>query len=106
MSPEMQRLYDLTYSPIVTPRNLISNARLENYEYIKLYKDVKQDKKGAIIVEMKCTRQDGVVAIYYYHFDEKDYLLSIDEEVEGIKKVVFDRQSKLVELKKSLKVVN
>ena len=34
----LSRLFKLSNLPIITPYNLLDNAKLDNYEYVKYYK--------------------------------------------------------------------
>lgn len=49
MDDYVKKIYDMLYSPILTPYNLIENIKLPNYKYLKYYtNDI------GIVAEMKC----------------------------------------------------
>ncbi|MBP2644090.1 MAG: hypothetical protein H6Q67_1977 [Firmicutes bacterium] len=86
MQEKIQQIYDLLYSPIVTPYNLLENAKLKNYEYVKYYKT-----KDAFVAEMKCDNLSGESTIYYYHFDDNNYLKCIYQQKGIHTTLMFDR---------------
>ncbi len=90
------KIYNLLYSPIVTPYNLLENAKLDNYEYVNYYKGVL-----GLIVEMKCFMDEGQETIFYYHFDKSDKLIKICEERGGKAAIVFDRNEELKGMEKA-----
>lgn len=56
MNNYTQKIYDMIYSPILTPHNLLDNAKLDNYSYVKYLK-----KMDGLVVEMECEiPYDGV----------------------------------------------
>ncbi|MFZ5945657.1 MAG: hypothetical protein ACOYVD_16300 [Bacillota bacterium] len=92
----VKKIYDLLYSPIVTPYNLLENAKLQNYSYVNFYKG-----QEGLVAEMKCLMEDLEEAIFYYHFDTEDKLLKIFMEKEGFcKALMFDRIQELEKTKK------
>ncbi|WP_050608215.1 hypothetical protein [Clostridium niameyense] len=94
MDTYINKIYDLLYSPIVTPYNLLENAKLGNYKYVKYYKgDI------GLICEMKCSIELEGEAIFYYYFDNKDSLLKIYMKKNCEKDIVFDRDSELEKIK-------
>ena len=78
--------YDLFFSNITTPLNLLENYKLENYEYVKYYKN-----DSMTVCEMQC-EVDDVSTIFYYHF-ENDSLKIIEREQYGDRELLFDRES-------------
>lgn len=90
----IKKIYDLLYSPIITPYNLLENAKLENYSYVNYYKG-----KQGLIAEMKCITDDNIEAIFYYHFDSEDKLLRVYMETDSETSIVFDRENELKEIK-------
>ncbi len=86
MDAYIKKIYDMLYSPIVSPYNLLENAKLENYSYVTYYKN-----EFGLVAEMKCEIPDEGEQIFYYQFDDKDYLQKIYQEINGIKEMVFDR---------------
>ena len=88
------KIYDLMYSPLITPANLLDNINLDNYSYINYYK-----KDDFIIAQIKCICiGDNVPTIFCYYFDKNNFLIKIiKEDINKNKVKVFDRQ---LELKK------
>lgn len=76
--------YDLFFSDITTPFNLLENHKLENYEYVKYYVE-----NGLSVCEMLCY-VEGVMTTFYYYF-EKNALMSIEKEQYGDRETLFDR---------------
>ena len=37
MDAYIKKIYDMLYSPIISPYNLLENAKLDNYSYVKYY---------------------------------------------------------------------
>jgi hypothetical protein len=94
MDDKIKRIYELMYSPIITPYNLLENAKLQNYSYVKYYRD-----NSGLICEMKCTMEDQSEAVFYYQFDIEDKLSNIYVK-DGRKKVlIYSRQSDLEDQK-------
>ena len=90
----IQKIYELRYEAIVTPQNLLENALLDNYEYVKYYKS---DNQFMLFVEMKCVCEDLIARIFVYTFDEKKWLQKIETK-EPNQVVLFDRDQNLNEL--------
>lgn len=63
------KIYDLSYLPLLTPYNLIETLKLDNYISLNM-------SKGAlgIISEISCLI-DGIKITFYYEFDNNDHLL-------------------------------
>ena len=87
MKDKIKQIYDLLYSPIVTPFNLLENAKLKNYEYVKYYKE-----EPFFIAEMKCNDFSNEGTIFYYYFDEKNYLERIFKQQNTDRVLLFDRK--------------
>lgn len=86
MNDKIKQIYDLLYSPIVTPFNLLENAKLKNYEYVKYYK-----KESSFIAEMKCKDLSGESTIFFYYFNDANYLERIFKQQGAEKVLIFDR---------------
>lgn len=97
MDETIRKIYELMHSPIITPYNLLKNVKLDNYSYVNYYKG-----ELGLITEMACSMDDGVEAIFYYHFDEKDRLMKIYQEIKGEQNIVFDRDEALENIEKEL----
>lgn len=94
MDKYIRKIYEMLHSPIVTPYNLLENAKLDNYSYVNYYKG-----ENGLIAEMKCITEDNVNAIFFYHFDSEDNLMKIFMKTGSTKELVFDRNDELVDLK-------
>lgn len=90
MDEYIKKIYELLYSPIITPYNLLENAKLDNYKYVKYYKN-----KIGLICEMKCLMELEEEVIFYYHFDNNDSLFKIYMKQNGKQDKVFDREVEL-----------
>ncbi|GAB6172040.1 hypothetical protein JCM15765_15180 [Paradesulfitobacterium aromaticivorans] len=88
MKEYIEKIYKLLHSPLVTPYNLLENAKLPNYEYVNFYKG-----NQGLVSEMKCTLDDGNKAIFYYHFDHDENLQCVYMSQGKQKHCIFDRQS-------------
>ena len=93
MEKYITNIYDLLYCPVVTPYNLLENAKLPNYKYVSYYKE-----ESGLVAEMQCLTEDGNEAIFYYHFDNDDHLKHVYMMAGGQKELVFDRQTELQKL--------
>lgn len=97
MNNKIKQIYDLLYSPIVTPFNLLENAKLKNYDYVKYYK-----QESSFIAEMKCKDLSGESTIFYYYFDDKNYLERIFKQHGTEQVLIFDRVQEAEKQKKEL----
>ena len=96
MDDYVKKIYDMLYSPILTPYNLIENIKLPNYKYLKYYtNDI------GIVAEMKCLVDGYGEKIFYYQFYEKDFLQRIYYFDNDAEEELFDRKQELEEAKKS-----
>lgn len=87
-------IYEMLYENILTPYNLVENSRLDNYTYVKYYK-----QGNILITEMECICEDNLKRKFYYEFDANDSLLKVtsindNKQVE----VLFDRSIELANL--------
>ena len=72
MDAYIKKIYDMLYSPIISPYNLLENAKLDNYSYVKYYTN-----EIGLVAEMQCTIHGEGMQIFYYQFDKNDYLQMI-----------------------------
>ncbi|MEI5994121.1 hypothetical protein [Candidatus Enterococcus mansonii] len=70
MYNQIERIYELTNSTILTPYNLLENIKLNNYSEINYYKEEQN-----IICRMT-SLEDNEEVNYFYVFDKKDNLLT------------------------------
>lgn len=91
MNENIEKIYELLYSPIITPYNLLENAKLDNYEYVNYYKE-----EHGLVAEMKCI-MDGTYnkKVFYYHFDSEDKLYQVYTKMNGKKVCIFDRKQEI-----------
>lgn len=96
----IKEICDLANDYLLTPLDLVENARLENYKYIKYY-----TKKDYLICEMKF-EVSLEKYIFYYYFDTNNKLQQIYGKKGKIKKLYFDRKNtveeKIIEYKKAM----
>ena len=89
MDKMIDKIYELIYSPILTPYNLLPNAKLDNYEYVNYYK-----QNDGLIAEMKC-KVGNSFEIFYYYFDENDFLQEIYRLQDGIRELIYSRKDEI-----------
>ena len=70
MDAYIKKIYDMLYSPIISPYNLLENAKLENYSYVKYFTN-----EEGLVAEMQCVIPGEGEMVFYYQFDKKDYFL-------------------------------
>lgn len=87
------RIYELTYLPLVTPSNLLDNMKLPNYKSINFLKN-----SDNVVAEVECF-VDKKLMLFYYVFNEKDFLQQIYYLDHGEKEILFDRQDELNSLR-------
>lgn len=79
-------LYELEYSHIIFPAELIQNVKLPNYEYVNFTRN-----EQGIIVETACILEDRSSVKFNYYFDQEDRLMKLIS-VDGINvEIIFDR---------------
>lgn len=94
MDDYIKKIYDMLYSPIISPYNLLENAKLENYSYVQYYtNDI------GLIAEMKCFIPGEGESIFYYQFDKNDYLQIIYQGTMEKENIVFDRKTAVIAAK-------
>ncbi len=93
MDKSIRKIYDMMYSPIITPYNLLENAKVDNYNYVKYYKS-----DDGLISEMEC-EIESEKTIFYYYFDSKDFLQKIYMDVNGEKDILFTREDAIDDAK-------
>lgn len=95
MTDYIKKIYDMMYSPIITPYNLLENSKLDNYVYVKYYKN-----NDGLITEMQCDMKEEGIKTFYYHFDSQDYLQQIYViSNEQNKELIFERGRAIAEAK-------
>ena len=95
MNAYIQKIYDMMYLPILTPYNLLENAKLQNYKYVKYYKDLK-----GLVAELACEIPDEGMRVFYYKFDNRDFLQKITMEFNGNEEIIFEREKEILQAKK------
>lgn len=94
MDDYVKKIYDMMYSPLVTPYNLLENAKMDNYGYVKYCKS-----ENGLVAEMECSIPNEGIKVFYYYFDSNDFLRCIYVECDGVKQRVFDREDAVQEAK-------
>ena len=69
------------------PYNLLENAKLENYSYVKYFTN-----EEGLVAEMQCVIPGEGEMVFYYQFDKKDYLQRIYQNTMEKKNIVFSRK--------------
>ncbi|MGM8366581.1 hypothetical protein ACLIBG_14035, partial [Virgibacillus sp. W0181] len=86
MQEMIDKIYHLIHTPLVTPYNLLDNSRLNNYNYVKYYRE-----EAGLVCEMECDFESDLETFFYF-FDEKDYLQKIERDLgSSEREVLFDR---------------
>lgn len=88
MDAYIKKIYDMLYSPIISPYNLLENAKLDNYSYVKYYTN-----EVGLVAEMQCVIPGEGEHTFYYQFDKNDYLQVIYQRTFEAKNVIFDRKA-------------
>lgn len=94
MKDRIKKIYDMMYSPILTPYNLLENAKLDNYKYVKYYSN-----NIGIVAEMQCAIADDDIKTFYYQFDNRDFLQEIYCDLNGEKDIIFKRDTEIKDAK-------
>lgn len=87
----IEKLYDSIHSHYVWPEDLVKNAKLENYEYVKFF-----HSKEGLMAEVRVMDEKFGSITFIYYFDEKDYLQRIELIEAKEPQVLFDRQKKML----------
>lgn len=85
-----KEILELTTSQLITPKNLVDNAYLSHYNYVKY-----SANQGNMVVEMEITNEVNETELYTYYFDENEYLQTITLVYRDIKMTIFDRLKEL-----------
>ena len=96
MDAYIKKIYDMLYSPIISPYNLLENAKLENYSYVKYFTN-----EEGLVAEMQCVIPGEGEMVFYYQFDKKDYLQKIYYYDNSVEELIFDRQFAIEEAKEN-----
>ena len=79
-------LYQLVFSPMVKPENLLDNIRLENYKSVSFSRT-----SDGLMATMKCAVENEI-CVFIYRFDEREYLQRVEMKSPTGWKTVFDRR--------------
>ena len=88
------KIYDLTFSPLLTPYNLIDTLKIVNYHSLNFKKN-----DIGIIAEITCNIDKENLITFYYEFDEKDFILNLYYYENNKKVFLFNRDEELVKHK-------
>ena len=97
MEKYIDKLYSLLHSPIITPYNLLENAKLDKYNYVKYYKGSK-----GLIAEMECINEDAIEVTFFYEFNMKDELDTIVMKDQQSLEVMFNRSDEIENVKERI----
>lgn len=91
----VNKIYELSYLPLLTPYNLLDNLKLDNYKSVS-YKKV----SGGLLAEISCLIDDCIMT-FYYEFDLSNYLSKVYYYENDTIEFLFDREVSLSEIKKA-----
>lgn len=91
----------MLYAPVISPYNLLENAKLENYRYVKYYTN-----EIGLIAEMQCEIPGEGEKVFYYQFDKKDYLQMIYQGGWKETTLYFQEKKQQRQLQKSIMHIN
>lgn len=87
----IKKIYEMKFGTIITPQNLMENAKLKNFNYVKYEKD---EYVNEMIVEMECLCDDNILRVFKYFFDSDDKLRRITTN-SLTDDILFDRDEEL-----------
>lgn len=98
MEVSFKSLYDLENGHIIFPSELIANAKLPNYEYVKFNNEL-----DGLNVECACLIGEGDAKAYFnYYFDKEDKLQKLIAYQGNEVTVLFDRAEEIVKFRRKL----
>jgi hypothetical protein len=87
----IDQIYSFKYNKLVIPRDLVDNLYLENYKYLKYYKN-----KDNYFVEMSLQMPDETeYSIFIYEFDKDKYLQNIYRTKIAKQNILWSREKEL-----------
>ena len=93
MNEILNKLYKLIHTPLVTPYNLLENAKINTYNYVKYYKSI-----NGLVCEMEC-EYSNLKEKFFYHFDENDYLqIIVRKSSDDLEEIIYSRDSEIESL--------
>ncbi|WP_025716416.1 hypothetical protein [Paenibacillus sp. 1-18] len=98
MENGIKSLYNLEEGHIILPSELIANAKLPNYEYVKFHSGLE-----GLTVECCCFLEDNTKVLFNYYFDENDRLLRLISDDFKNQEVLFDRKEEGEKLRNMLR---
>lgn len=96
MESYVKQVYNMLYSPILTPWNLVDNAKLDNYKYVNYSRH-----NDMIMCEMLCQIDDEEV-IFRYFFSMDDNLMKITMINKNETTTLFDRNVEIATIKSTI----
>jgi hypothetical protein len=95
---QIHDLYTLTEGHIITPAELLANAKLPNYEFVKF------SNNGVGLHVEACYREVGEAEVLFnYYFDKKDRLQKLTMESGSTLEVLFDRSIEIEKLRSKIR---
>ena len=91
----VNKIYELSYLPLLTPYNLLDNLKLDNYTSVS-YKKV----SNGLLAEISCIIDERPMS-FYYEFDLSNYLSKVYYYEDDALEFLFDREKSLTEMKKA-----
>lgn len=97
MADLTNRLHDLVFHALLTPENLVQNAKLCNYKYVSF-------RKGphGLMATTCCDVDPGKTIEFLYFFDNEDRLQTIEMVSEAERVILFDRTSEAGEIERRI----
>lgn len=89
------KIYDLTFSPLLTPYNLIDTLKNSNYHSLNMKKN-----DTGIVAEITCNIDKDSIMTFIYEFDSNDFILSLYYLEDNKKVYLFNRHEELHDYKK------
>ncbi|WP_025182833.1 hypothetical protein [Leptospira kirschneri] len=93
----IKQMYNLLYSPIITPENLVDNLRKDQYESVHFYKT-----SEGIIAEVNAILSNEI-ATYRYYFDKQELLQSVTKGSGNNVETLFSRSESCGKFTRALK---
>lgn len=95
----INQIYNQTYSPLLTPYNLIETLKLDNYISLNMEKN-----SYGIVSKIRCVIDERPIN-FYYQFDKNDHLLTIYYYENRKITYLFNRNENITSLKSEFKRV-
>jgi hypothetical protein len=101
MKTEISDLYTMEEGHILLPFELLNNAKLPNYEYVKYLSN-----EQGLVVECSVVNDDGNKVLFNYYFDKTDRLMKLIAYEGPNVEVIFNREIEANELRAKISKKN